>query len=287
METQYYLNACLFEHPIQYGSLRLAQIGRLQCGNENTGIPLHIHSEGLFELTVVNAGKGTMLTNNVCTEVKQGDMYLSFPCDTHVVQSSKEELQYDFLAFYTDDERFKKDLEIITQFYSPKERLFQDEKLAFLCRLAVEEYKNPSLYSQELLESLFQQILLLILRNFQSKQAKSDSSTLSKKALYTQLRNYINTHIYSLKNLNDLSDIFNYNYSYLSALFKELNGDTILAYYQKKRLNAAQLLIMERKLKINEISELLNYSSPSSFSRAFKEMYNISPKQYAKKLWNW
>jgi AraC-like DNA-binding protein len=167
------------------------------------------------------------------------------------------------------------------------EWLFQDEKLAFLCRLAVEEYKNPSLYSQELLESLFQQILLLILRNFQSKQAKSDSSTLSKKALYTQLRNYINTHIYSLKNLNDLSDIFNYNYSYLSALFKELNGDTILAYYQKKRLNAAQLLIMERKLKINEISELLNYSSPSSFSRAFKEMYNISPKQYAKKLWDW
>jgi AraC-like DNA-binding protein len=189
------------------------------------------------------------------------------------------------LAFTVNDENFKKELETISQYYSPKERKFCDQTLTTLCNLAVEEFKSPSMFSNELLENMLNQILVLLLRNFQTKKQQSENSTLSKKDVYNQIRNYINTHLYSLKNLTVLADVLKYNYSYLSTIFKEISGETILDYYQKRRLNAAQHLIMENKFKLHEIASMLNYSSPCSFSRAFKELYNISPKQYQKNLW--
>jgi AraC-like DNA-binding protein len=286
IKKEYYLNACLFDNPVRFKNLNLIQIGRLQCGSGDFGIPLHIHSDGLFELTVVNSGSGSILTNNVQSSVKKGDLYFSFPCDTHVVNSSPEQpINYDFLAFTVNDENFKKELETISQYYSPKERRFCDQTLTTLCNLAVEEFKSPSMFSNELLENMLNQILVLLLRNFQTKQKQSENNAISKKDVYNQIRNYINTHLYSLKNLTVLADVLKYNYSYLSTIFKEISGETILDYYQKRRLNAAQHLIMENKFKLHEIASMLNYSSPCSFSRAFKELYNISPKQYQKNLW--
>ena len=54
-------------------------------------------------------------------------------------------------------------------------------------------------------------------------------------------------------------------------------------YYQTRRLDMAKLLILEKKLKINQIAETLNYSSLYSFSKAFKSKYGGSPSRYLDK----
>ena len=94
--------------------------------------------------------------------------------------------------------------------------------------------------------------------------------------------NYIDTHIFSISSLEDVAETMNYNYSYLSALFRKTTGSTLLSYYHQKRLDVARQLIAEGTMKMTEIAETLNYSSLYSFSRAFKENFGISPKQYAK-----
>ena len=92
--------------------------------------------------------------------------------------------------------------------------------------------------------------------------------------------NYIDTHIYSLKNLEDLADITDYSYGYLSALFKKTTSNTLSNYYHEKKLDAARLLILENKYKIIEIAEMLNYTSVYSFSKAFSNRYGVSPRNY-------
>ena len=92
--------------------------------------------------------------------------------------------------------------------------------------------------------------------------------------------NYIDTHIYSLKNLDELCEVFDYSYGYLSAIYKKTTSNTLSGYFREKRLDSARLLLLENRLTITEISELLNYTSVYSFSKAFKEYYGLSPKNY-------
>ena len=99
-----------------------------------------------------------------------------------------------------------------------------------------------------------------------------------------QLMHYIDTHMYRLQSLNDLSEEFGYNYSYLSDLFRKNTGDTLSNYYRTRHLNAARLLLDEKKLRIHQIAEILGYSSLYAFSKAFKHRYGISPEHSLKKI---
>ena len=73
--------------------------------------------------------------------------------------------------------------------------------------------------------------------------------------------------------------MFNYNYSYLSALFSRVTGKTLRGYYLDRRLEIAKTMVLEKNKKIWEIAEMLNYSSAFAFSKAFISKYGISPKK--------
>ena len=53
-------------------------------------------------------------------------------------------------------------------------------------------------------------------------------------------------------------------------------------YFYKKRIDIAADLLLNSKMQIKEISELLNYTDPASFSNAFKKIIGISPEKYRK-----
>ena len=93
------------------------------------------------------------------------------------------------------------------------------------------------------------------------------------------LMHYIDTHILTMQNLTELSDVFHYNYSYLSKLFKTVTGRTLTDYYTASRLKKAEILLKAENRKIGEIAELLGYSSIYAFSKAFKSRYGVSPEK--------
>ena len=97
-----------------------------------------------------------------------------------------------------------------------------------------------------------------------------------------QIMHYIDTHIYTLRNLEEVAEYMKYNYSYLSAQFKKTTGSTLSTYHQQKRLATAEGLMQNSALTITQIAEKLNYSSLYAFSRAFKTAYGISPREYLK-----
>lgn len=282
MEAKYHINY-YFSEPAIYNDIWLVQLGRLYC-TPSAVINEHAHANW-YELTCVTDGEGAVVTNNVSVKVSKGDIYLSFPGDFHSIYSSQEKpLKYDFFSFQTKDKKIKKELQYIvanTQSYS--QRVVQNEQILSAVSNAIAELCTNQEYCQEILYTNFKQILFYILRSFKSKTKVVNSfRTLSSDELCYQIMHYIDTHMYSIKNLSVLSEKFSYNYSYLSNLFKNHTGITLSAYYHSRRLDAAKLLIDEKKLKINQIAEILGYSSPYSFSKAFKQKYGSSPKNYTK-----
>ncbi len=284
-QKRYHLDKRFFSNPPVYGPIRLYQIGRLYC-TRDTVIKKHPHIYW-FELTLVTGGKGTIITNDVPIPVQQGDIYLSFPSDFHAIQTDPiDHLEYDFFAFGTDRADLSEDLyEIIENHRNPEDRIIRSDSLRSLIGNAIAELDREDRYSKELLDSIFTQIPIHLIRCFQKKgEQESPFGVSEPEILCYRLMNYIDTHIYTMTSLEELAKITNYNYSYLSALFRKVTSSTLTEYYRSRRLETAKILLDENRISITKIAEILNYSSIYTFSRAFKDKYGQSPEQYRKNL---
>ena len=280
---KYHLDKSFIKEPMKFSDVSVVQIGR-RYFEQGDVMKLHAHKH-FYELTIITDGEGEVFANGVGTPVKRGDIFLSLPFDMHrIVSSETAPMKYDFFSFSTENERFRTELEEISGYLSPNERVFNDERVHALVCDAMMEFIESTKFSNELLYSIFTQIIIYIIRNIEEGTKARTRNATQPQAICYQLMNYIDTHIYSITRLEDIAEMMSYNYSYLSNLFKKTTGGTLLSYYHKKRLDVARQLIAEGTMTITEIAEILNYSSLYSFSRAFKENFGISPKQYAQTI---
>lgn len=282
-EQKYHLNISYFKNPRRFGHVRLYQLGRAYC-KKDTVVPRHSHLD-FIELTIVTGGKGVITTNGVPVNVKSGDIYVSFMGDFHEIESDRsEELRYDFVALNTDNERMHDDIEdIVTRFHDADARIIKNENISMLISNAIAEINADTEYSDVILTSIFNQTFAYIIREFRSavpiRYSKNASDA---QILCYQIMNYIDSHIYSMKHLRELCDVTNYNYNYLSNLYKKVTSDTLMNYFRSRRLETARLLLSEHALSVTKVAQLLNYSSVYIFSRAFKERYGVPPSDIDK-----
>ncbi len=281
MNNYYHLDKAYLRNPLEYEGILVGQIGRLYC-KADTVIKEHIHTD-LFELTIATDGAGLVTTNGITFPIKKGDIYLSHPCDVHQIKTDPEKLlQFDFFAFKAKEGVFKEEMERIAREYgSPGKRIFRDERIRPLVGNALAELTEEKIHSKELLAAIFRQIMIYVIRGFQKMESREVADNVSHaEILCYKMMNYIDTHIYSMEKLEDLAEVMDYSYGYLSALFKKTTSGTLFDYYRNKRLDAAKLLLLEKKLTVTQISELLNYSSVYAFSKAFHQRFGTSPRKY-------
>lgn len=99
----------------------------------------------------------------------------------------------------------------------------------------------------------------------------------------SEAKEYILSH-YSDKNLSltFLADELGMNYYTLSRLFNERMGVSFVSYLTTLRLEAAEKLLLNSNMKIEQISEKVGFLSNSTFIKAFKKYYNETPSAYRK-----
>lgn len=70
------------------------------------------------------------------------------------------------------------------------------------------------------------------------------------------------------------------DYSQLSKLFSEIEGNTIEHYTIEQRIERAKELIVYNELTLSQISYQLNYSSPQHLSKQFKQITGLTPSTF-------
>jgi AraC-like DNA-binding protein len=77
-----------------------------------------------------------------------------------------------------------------------------------------------------------------------------------------------------------LSEKLNYDYTYLSNLFSEVQGITIEKFSISHKIERVKELIIYNELTISEIAWKLNYSSVAHLSNQFKKITGLSPSYF-------
>ena len=72
--------------------------------------------------------------------------------------------------------------------------------------------------------------------------------------------------------------------SYLTALFHKHLAVSPGAYIRRIKLQQSKQMIREGKMNFTEIYENLQYSTVHHFSRQFKQMFGMTPTEYAKRV---
>lgn len=247
------------------------------------------HSHNYFEFYFFIEGDVSMQIGKQTYRVRSGDMMLIPPHVPHRLIIHSPKTPYRRFVFWISKE-FYEHLSQLSSAYmylieyvdAHKDYLFQMDPVSFntlqskMIRL-LEEMHAERFGKDEQIALYISDFILHINRLvYEKNEPKNQPLNTS---LYSNLVEYIEQHLDEDLTLERLADEFYVSKYHIAHVFKENVGLSIHQYITKKRLSLCQEAI-RAKMNISEVYHAYGFGDYSSFYRAFKKEFGISPKEF-------
>jgi two-component system response regulator YesN len=118
-------------------------------------------------------------------------------------------------------------------------------------------------------------------------QLQKSKKIVSKKAALLCIIEYTQANYNQNLTLDDISEMFHINKSYLCKIFKDAIGMTYNNYLLKLRIEHAKQLMENPCLKIYEISDRVGFQDAAYFSKIFRDWTGYAPSKYRHNLFHY
>lgn len=134
-------------------------------------------------------------------------------------------------------------------------------------------------------QSCISSLLIDIIRMWRMNGFDTDKALklFSEEESINTITEYIDDHIQENLKVEELAGLCNMSYPYFAKVFKQMYGQSCKKYIEFVRLCKAENLLLATNMDMNYISQETGFSDCSHFIKAFKEKYNITPKQFRQK----
>ncbi|GAE28838.1 response regulator transcription factor [Alkalihalobacillus hemicellulosilyticus] len=135
-----------------------------------------------------------------------------------------------------------------------------------------------SLYNPQMsIEDLFNEYIKVYQHLFEYIQR---AKGVTGKFKLEEVKEYIDVNYsHSTISLGQLSQQFYVSKEYLSKAFKKEFGVNVTEYIMQLRMEKAKVLIVDEKIKIKNVAEMVGYEDVSYFYRVFKKYHGVTPGQ--------
>jgi AraC-like DNA-binding protein len=99
---------------------------------------------------------------------------------------------------------------------------------------------------------------------------------------YQRVREHLERNYLALKTVEEVAAACHVNVSYLCRLFQRFHHSSPYQFLLRLKMNQAAALLLDRGLQVKEVAADLRFSDPYAFSRAFKNVYGLSPEAFVK-----
>lgn len=228
------------------------------------------HWHECVELLYVFGGAARQTVNSETMILKPKDALLIASGDLHATQSITADCYIGVAQFYTDMPC--RSIRLCANEAPPQfESIFTS--LSEETSLCQPEYKM-------VMQGLIWQAVGLLLR---FGTPVSNLYPLTAEAM--KITEYIQSHMFDGITLSKTAKFAGYSESYFSHYFRQQIGVSFRSYLETAKMNAAKKCLIEGK-SVSDVSNMLQYESLSSFSRAFKKSFGCSPGSYLKQQMN-
>ena len=150
----------------------------------------------------------------------------------------------------------------------------------------IQNCNNSNEFGSEILkESLFVQLMVLMNRLFLNSDKNRDIEDIQYDKTIEGVLNYINSNLENDLSIDTIASEFFISKYYLMRKFKNQIGSSIHNYVVQKRLILARSLISDG-LSMSSVCSRCGFNDYSSFVRAFKKVYGVSPSNYSPTIHN-
>ncbi len=122
------------------------------------------------------------------------------------------------------------------------------------------------------------QVLALILAETYDREKEHTTGDQNKHV--TRVVRYMYKHLYDNLTMNSLADEFELSESYLNSIFQKYTQHAPMDFYISLKMKEACKLLRSTDLYVYEVAQKLGYKDQYYFSRIFKKVVGISPKEY-------
>jgi AraC-like DNA-binding protein len=124
--------------------------------------------------------------------------------------------------------------------------------------------------------------LALVLHYIKSAYQAQSSNTRPQNDTVERICTYLSENYTQKLTLSEVAAQFYLSPYYLSRLFRRVTGQSIVDYINNRRIEAAQRLLEETDLSINDVAEQTGFSTAAHFRRVFRDLLGVGPHQYRK-----
>lgn len=250
-------------------------------------IPSHSHGSGCYEIHYIPSGYGKLAAGGRHYALSPGTLYVTGPHVEHAQTPTPTDPMQEYCVYLKirQTPQRQKKTSVIGTFTSTPFWIGEDTQgIHTLMKQLFDELEHRYTGHQTQVHLLLSQLLIYTVRNYERQQISQTSFSCKD---MTEARSII------------IEEYFLYEYQSLSLdalagrlrLSPRQTQRLLLEYYgksfqQKKaeaRMSVATVLLSDPGKSITAIADELGYSSVEHFSSAFRNFYQVSPREYRRR----
>ena len=248
--------------------------------------PKYPHSHDFFEISFCVSGSSVNTVNGKPIPFQNGVCVILRPTDIHSV-TEYSDTDYEHIDFYATKEKFVSlcnscQAGLYDKIMSEKGPLYftmNNETFSFLF--------NKVLLLKDMIGSkkdncalMHASLITMILSEYVSQ---AEDMNEYKPDWLKEILPKFNDINFLQKNVTLIARETGFSLPYFSSQFKKYMGVSAIEYLTRKRVHLSKsLLVKGSQLRILDISSMLGFENPSTFSKHFVEEFKITPKEFKK-----
>ena len=235
-----------------------------------------------YKVHYIHSGKGIFIFNRKTYCLGEGQCFLIYPNTISYYQADETDpWTYSWVAFnglhteeYLQRAGFSKENPILNCKMNTEIRK---------CFSEMQQAEGLSYSVDLMLKSMLYLFLALIIEGAASNPVY-EKILKHKDEYIRKVIDYIHINYSRKISVSNIAHHINLDRKYLSAIFKAAYGVTLQDYLVTYRTEKACSLLVDRTLTISTVARSIGYEDPLVFSRMFKKLKGVSPREYRNQL---